>query len=62
LVHFRPFWYIAPRKIWQPCFVSVFPVVAVKKTNPRDVPWRRGLVTSFLHACGVVGRSNPARV
>jgi hypothetical protein len=20
LVHFYPFWYVVPRKIWQPCF------------------------------------------
>jgi hypothetical protein len=24
LVYFSPFWYVAPRKIWQPCTVTLF--------------------------------------
>jgi hypothetical protein len=31
LVHFSPFWYIAPRKIWQPCSLARFSLQSENK-------------------------------
>jgi hypothetical protein len=46
LVYFFPFWYIVPRKIWQPWFQCRY------KTN-RQLYWLRGAISAWEHMYGL---------
>jgi hypothetical protein len=52
--NFSPFWYVVPRKIWQPCSVhkKLFSICAVNQQNNRNETWRS--VTSEIFRVAVL--------